>query len=182
MADTDAPSAAEAPADAFAHLEKTETQRVTVRSKTERLTDLARLSERQNADPYTVSRALRSRLREDKRRDHEREQADEAVRERYGLDRGLKLVDVDPGEAKDAWSKVQRSGVELPQDKDSLAAAIVENTKRKAMAATFEVPSPMHSARRHQAAAALGLRRKEERRLPAAGLVVYGSSGEDDDE
>lgn len=197
--DTDAPSASEPPTDAFAHLEKNQHQRLTLLSKSERLTDLSRLSDRAGADPYTVSRALRARAREERRKDRERELADEAVRERYGLDSGLKLVAVDEvgaeEEVKEAWNSKRRShrAVEIPQDKESLASTLVETTKRKAIQAIFDdatAAAPSASSTRKMMAATLGVRkggenqrRREDRSNGRAlGIVAgYGSSSGDDE-
>lgn len=198
--DTDAPSASEPPTDAFAHLEKNQHQRLTLLSKSERLTDLSRLSDRAGADPYTVSRALRARAREERRRDRERELADEAVRERYGLDSGLKLVAVDEvgveEEVKEAWNSKRRShkAVETPQDKESLASTLVETTKRKAIQAIFDDATAAAPSSKRMMAVTLGVRKGSENQRRrensssrsskgrALGIVAgYGSSSGDDE-
>ncbi|KAK4688736.1 hypothetical protein P7C73_g1384, partial [Tremellales sp. Uapishka_1] len=101
--DTEAPSAADAPADPFAHIEKTIDQQTWAKSKTTRLTDLADSSDRLSSDPYLVSSALRRKFREEKRVLLEKQTRDGDVRAKFGLGDDVDLGDEDVEGAEGRW-------------------------------------------------------------------------------
>ncbi|KAG7528987.1 hypothetical protein FFLO_05845 [Filobasidium floriforme] len=108
--DTEGPSAAEPPADAFQALEKSTTQATQAQSKSDRIEALAKLSYRQTSDPYTMSQHLRQRLREEKRVERDRLRVDEDVMSKYGLGMGLEgkgLVRLEPGEAEEEYERAR---------------------------------------------------------------------------
>lgn len=108
--DTEGPSAAEPPADAFQALEKSTTQATQAQSKSDRIEALAKLSYRQTSDPYTMSQHLRQRLREEKRVERDRLRVDEDVKSKYGLGLGLEgkgLVRLEPGEAEEEYERAR---------------------------------------------------------------------------
>lgn len=108
--DTEGPSAAEPPADAFQALEKSTTQATQAQSKSDRIEALAKLSYRQTSDPYTMSQHLRQRLREEKRVERDRVRVDEDVKDKYGLElggMGKGLVRLEPGEAEEEYERAR---------------------------------------------------------------------------
>lgn len=108
--DTEGPSAAEPPADAFQALEKSTTQATQAQSKSDRIEALAKLSYRQTSDPYTMSQHLRQRLREEKRVERDRLRVDEDVKDKYGLElggMGKGLVRLEPGEAEEEYERAR---------------------------------------------------------------------------
>lgn len=131
--DTEAPSASEPPADAFAHLEKTTDQATAAASTQGRLNELAALSDRAAADPYAVSRTLRDRFRADKKVALAKQARDEGIRERFGIAEGVDLGDegVDGGSERWAAARENRG---LPTDAGkgaTLAKTIRANTARR---------------------------------------------------
>lgn len=157
--DTEAPSAAEAPIDAFNHLEKTTEQRKTFTTKTERLTQLYNESARSGEDPYTVSRALRHRFREKKKQDERQEEADEAITSRLGLN--VKLLSQDAEEGKREWGRIQglafdkakgeRKELLNPRSPADLPAVLAKNTTKRAMSLFDPEPSGSLSSTRNKA-------------------------------
>ena len=142
------------PSDPLAQVEKTANQeRRANEVGAPRLNTLQVLSEHYGADPYELSSKVRKKFREDKRVEKRKRDADEAVKEKYGLPTDLKLVDnaeVEEdasrwkGERRD-WearetAKRRRLSAEVGKSpstrlKDtktsSLASALLRNTARK---------------------------------------------------
>ncbi|KAH8079854.1 nuclear mRNA splicing, via spliceosome-related protein [Filobasidium floriforme] len=126
--DTEGPSAAEPPADAFQALEKSTTQATQAQSKSDRIEALAKLSYRQTSDPYTMSQHLRQRLREEKRVERDRLRVDEDVKSKYGLGLGLEgkgLVRLEPGEADEEYERARARRSTL-----AASSAVVSSGKR----------------------------------------------------
>ena len=101
--DTEAPSAAEPPADPFGHLEKTVDQQTWAKAKTSRLSELTDSSSRLSSDPYLVSSALRRRFREEKKVLLEKQGRDDGMRERYGLAEDVDLGDDEIEKGREMW-------------------------------------------------------------------------------
>lgn len=101
--DTEAPSASEAPADPFAHIEKTVDQQTWAKTKQHRLTELQESADRLSSDPYVVSSALRRRFREEKKILLEKQGRDDGLRERYGLHDDVDLGEEDVERARERW-------------------------------------------------------------------------------
>lgn len=113
--DTEAPSAADAPADPFAATEKTIDQQTWAKQKTSRITELADSSDRLSSDPFAVSASLRRKFREEKKVMLEKQGRDEGLREKYGLHEEVDLgeEDVEGGRAKWEAGRERRG---LPTD------------------------------------------------------------------
>ncbi|WVQ79327.1 hypothetical protein IAT38_001424 [Cryptococcus sp. DSM 104549] len=105
--DTEAPSAADASADPFAHVEKTIDQETWKKAGTSRITQLSQHSDRMSSDPYAVSVALRRKFREEKAGLLEKQGRDDSLREKYGLaaDVDLGIEEVEGGEG---WKEGRR--------------------------------------------------------------------------
>ncbi|OXG25427.1 coiled-coil domain-containing protein 130 [Cryptococcus neoformans Ze90-1] len=102
--DTEAPSASDtATADPIAHLEKTIDQQEWAKKGTSRLTELTRQSARLSADPYAVSAALRKKFREEKKVMIEKQDRDDAMKERYGLGEDVDLGDEAVEGGREEW-------------------------------------------------------------------------------
>jgi coiled-coil domain-containing protein 130 len=96
------------PPDAFSTLEKTTTaQNMVNQIQKPRISELADLSDRNNADPYALSLKLRRTFREQKKVDQKRKAAEDALKEKYALPRDLELVAEDDvrEEAKQSWKQ-----------------------------------------------------------------------------
>jgi len=116
--DTEAPSAAEPPADPFGHLEKTIDQQTWAKAKTSRLTELTDASSRLSSDPYLVSLALRRRFREEKKVMLEKQGRDDGLRERFGLAEDVDLGEEDVEFGREKW-EAGRERRGLPVDEMS---------------------------------------------------------------
>lgn len=103
LIDTEAPSAADPPADPFAHIEKTIDQATWAKQNTSRVSELSDLSDRISSDPYLVSSALRRRFREDKKIALEKQGRDDGLRDRYGLHDEVDLGGEDVQLGKEMW-------------------------------------------------------------------------------
>jgi coiled-coil domain-containing protein 130 len=102
--DTEAPSAAEPPADPFAHIEKTIDQQTWAQTKKTRLSELYDASDRLSSDPYLVSSALRRKFRVEKGLMLDRQRRDDEFRDKYGLSLELDLGGETPvGNVKGMW-------------------------------------------------------------------------------
>ena len=120
MADTEAPSASEAPVDPFAHIEKTIDQQTWAKTKQHRLTELQDSADRLSSDPYVVSSALRRRFREEKKILLEKQGRDDGLRERYGLHDDVDLGEEDVEKVRERW-EAGRERRGLPVDDPGLA-------------------------------------------------------------
>lgn len=106
----DSNAASAPPGDAIASLEKTtaaeENLNTVVRP---RISQLASLSERRNADPYALSRTLRNSFRVTKKADKRAREEEAAVRDKFALPAELALVKEDEvrEEAKELWEKAK---------------------------------------------------------------------------
>lgn len=114
-ADTEAPSAADPPADPFAHMEKTIDQATWAKKNTSRVSELSELSDRMSSDPYVVSSALRRRFREDKKIALEKQGRDDGLKDRYGLHDQVDLGVEDVERGKAMW-EAGRERLGLPVD------------------------------------------------------------------
>jgi coiled-coil domain-containing protein 130 len=72
-----------------------------------RLSSLQELSERNSADPYTLSSKLRRKFRAEKKEDRAKQEEETSVRNRYALPEELKLVPEDEvrEEASRGWQE-----------------------------------------------------------------------------
>jgi len=102
------------PSDPLASLEKTtaaETHATQVAAP--RIETLQGLSDHLNSDPYTLSSRLRRSFREEKKVITKKREADDKVKEQYGLPRDLVLLDADDSslkeEASRAWAEERGS-------------------------------------------------------------------------
>jgi coiled-coil domain-containing protein 130 len=110
--DTEAPSAADAPADPFAHIEKTVDQATWAKTNTTRISELSHISDRQSFDPYLVSSALRRRFRQDKKIALEKQLRDDGVKGKYGLHDDVDLGGEDVELGREMW-EAQREAAGL---------------------------------------------------------------------
>ncbi|KAG8680903.1 hypothetical protein FRC09_017886, partial [Ceratobasidium sp. 395] len=102
-----------APLDPLQSLEKSTNQEENyIKHAKPHLEQLQELSAVRSSDPYTLSSRLRKSFRADKHVALRVKASDDAVRERYGLDPSLKLVDANDAllreEAKDGWAEGKR--------------------------------------------------------------------------
>ena len=140
LSDTEAPSAADPPADPFAHIEKTIDQATWAKKNTSRVSELSELSDRMSSDPYVVSSALRRRFREDKKIALEKQGRDDGLKDRYGLHDLVDLGTEDVERGKEMW-EAGRERLGLPVDSGAGAGP---STRREEMdsstRATRETP------------------------------------------
>lgn len=97
--------------DAIASLEKTTAAEENMNSVVRpRISMLSDLSERRNADPYVLSKKLRSTFRETKKAEKRAREEDDSVRNKFSLSAELKLVKEDDvrEEAKEEWQRARR--------------------------------------------------------------------------
>jgi len=98
--------------DPLAALEKsTEAQNHAKNVQLPRLEALQSVSEHYNADPFTLSRLVRKRFREEKKVEKRKRAEDDAVKGRYALPEDLTLVPDDDSirdEARDEFAKARR--------------------------------------------------------------------------
>ncbi|KAF8622577.1 hypothetical protein AX15_006922 [Amanita polypyramis BW_CC] len=94
-------------ADPLAALEKsTEAQNHVTKVQVPRIEALHQVSERYNADPYSHSRRVRKRFREEKKIEKEKQKTDESLKDRYGLPASLTLLEDDESTkqvAREQW-------------------------------------------------------------------------------
>ncbi|KAH8831301.1 DUF572-domain-containing protein [Flagelloscypha sp. PMI_526] len=114
-------STSSAAADPLSSLEKTQTSLTNLKEvQLPRIESLQALSETKTSDPYTLSQKLRKTFREEKRVELKRKAEDDALKDKYGLPKEMKLdreTDETVKEAKEEWVK---------------ARAHVENEERQA--------------------------------------------------
>lgn len=136
LADTEAPSAADPPADPFSATEKTIDQQTWAKTKTSRITELADESDKLSFDPYAVSTSLRRKFREEKKVMLEKQGRDEGLREKYGLHEEVDLGEEDVEDGRARWEAGrERRGLPVEEEAEgSLAGA---------------AGTPVVSARRH---------------------------------
>ncbi|WWD20247.1 hypothetical protein CI109_104723 [Kwoniella shandongensis] len=116
--DTEAPSAAEPPADPFAAVEKTIDQATWAKRGTSRLTELTTASDRLSGDPYRVSTALRRKFREEKKVMLEKQGRDDDLRLKYGLGEEVDLGDEVIERGREMWIVGrERKGLSVEDDK-----------------------------------------------------------------
>ena len=96
------------------------------------------MSDKYNEDPYAASVKARKKFREEKRVEKAKEAVDNAIKLRYGLPAGLKLLEdgsSDVDEAKREWLKARRESTRSRVTKVnsivSLKASILANTTKK---------------------------------------------------
>lgn len=110
IADTEA---AAVPADPLASLEKTtDAQKGLVKAQ-DRLESLQEVSEHYNSDPFSLSSKVRKRFREEKKVEKVKKQADDRIKDRYGLPEALRLIEDDDKAAEDAKAEWARGRREL---------------------------------------------------------------------
>ncbi|ORX37798.1 hypothetical protein BD324DRAFT_641893 [Kockovaella imperatae] len=144
--DTEAPSAAEPPADPFAHIEKTVDQQTWAKTKTSRLTELHQASDRLFGDPYRVSSALRRKFREEKKVTLEKQGRDDDLRERYGLHEEVDLGGENVDLAREKW-EAGRERAGLPVEKELDNEAEGSGVGDISVRATAGTPRPRYSAK-----------------------------------
>ncbi|TFL03897.1 CWC16 protein [Pterulicium gracile] len=97
------------PADPLATLEKTTAAQKDLKEvKAPRIEELQGLSEKLNADPYTLSVKARNRFRQQKRQDAEKQRKLGVIKQKYGLADSLLLEEDDEQArraAQDAWRR-----------------------------------------------------------------------------
>jgi coiled-coil domain-containing protein 130 len=93
--------------DAFAAVEKGISQKAQALSAAQRLDALGDLNDDRWSDPYTHSKRLRKSFRQEKRVRVAVEAKDDAIRDRYGLGRDIKLIEEKPEEARAAAQAFQ---------------------------------------------------------------------------
>lgn len=102
----------EGPVDPLAALEKsTEAQNHMNKVQIPRLEALQSVSDHYGDDPYTLSKLVRKRFREEKKVEKEKQVADDALKGRYGLPETLKLTrDDEDTQARDKeeWERARR--------------------------------------------------------------------------
>ncbi|KAI0806030.1 DUF572-domain-containing protein [Irpex lacteus] len=102
----------EGPVDPLAALEKsTEAQNHMNKVQIPRLEALQSVSDHYGDDPYTLSKLVRKRFREEKKVEKEKQIADDALKGRYGLPETLKLTrDDEDTQARDKeeWERARR--------------------------------------------------------------------------
>lgn len=124
--DTEAPSAADAPADPFAHIEKTIDQQTWVQTKKARLTELQESADRLSSDPYVVSTALRRKFREEKKVMLEKQGRDDGLKEKYGLHDDMDLGDEDVEKSRAIWEAGrERAGLPIEDNTTDSAESSV---------------------------------------------------------
>ncbi|EAU85464.2 hypothetical protein CC1G_06365 [Coprinopsis cinerea okayama7 len=100
------------PLDPLAALEKTTTTEKLINEvQKPRIEALQTVSDRYNADPYTLSSKVRRRFREEKKIEKEKRKADDSLKGQYGLPEELKLLDDNnemKEDAKALWTKAKR--------------------------------------------------------------------------
>jgi len=143
--------------DPLAALEKTTDAKRHMESvQKPRIESLQGVSERFNADPYTLSLKARKKFRQEKKIEQKKRHADDALKGRYGLPTTLSLLEDDEKaikEAKEQWetAKIMQgerelkrrrstsSALSLPSSSSSLNAAeslrtrILQNTAKKSL-------------------------------------------------
>lgn len=131
--DTEAPKPSETEVDAFEALEKDTDQQAVVRLKRNRLDELEEASARQRADPYAVSRALRTKFRAEKKEALAKQVADGEIRERYGLADDIELGDAQVDKGSEWWAAArERRGLPVEEKKpEDLGKTIRKNTSRR---------------------------------------------------
>ena len=150
-ADTEAPSAADAPVDPFAHIEKTIDQQTWAKTKAHRLTELQDSADRLSSDPYLVSMALRRRFREEKKVLLEKQGRDDGLRERYGLHDEVDLGEEDVEKARERWEAGrERRGlpVDEPTDAEASVRAVVGTPRARVEARVESAADLAHVLRR----------------------------------
>lgn len=126
------------PADPLASLEKTtDAQKGLVKAQ-DRLESLQEVSEHYNSDPFSLSSKVRKRFREEKKVEKAKKQADDKIKDRYGLPETLSLIEDDAKAAEDAKEQFARGRRELE---------LRETSKRRKLA--IEITTiPSSSSRR----------------------------------
>ncbi|KAF9520887.1 hypothetical protein BS47DRAFT_1323445 [Hydnum rufescens UP504] len=103
------------PTDAFASVEKTTAAESNLTNVIKpRLSSLADLSDRRNADPYALSSKLRRSFREIKKADTRIRAEEDGLRDKFGLPKELDLIKEDEvrEEAKEEWERGAENGSE----------------------------------------------------------------------
>ncbi|KAJ6544833.1 DUF572-domain-containing protein [Mycena vulgaris] len=127
------------PVDPLASLEKTtDVQKGLVKTQ-DRLESLQEVSEHYNSDPFSLSSKVRKRFREEKKVEKAKKQADDKIKDRYGLPETLSLIEDDAKAAEDAKEQWARGRRELE---------LRESTKRRKLAVEITtIPSASSSQR-----------------------------------
>ena len=101
-------------ADPLAALEKsTDAQNNLVAVQIPRIESLYKVSDHYNSDPYSMSAKIRKRFRQEKKAKLVQKEADDIIKDRYGLPESLKLVADDPLMTQDAKSQWEKGRQEL---------------------------------------------------------------------
>ena len=119
-------------------MEKTIDQATWAKQNTTRISELSEISDRQSADPYVVSAALRRRFREEKKIILEKQDRDDGLRGRFGLHDDVDLGGEDVELGKEMW-EAQRERAGLPIE--ASPAQMGESSTRAIKGTPTSVPS-----------------------------------------
>ncbi|KAJ7158920.1 DUF572-domain-containing protein [Mycena filopes] len=130
--------AAATPVDPLVSLEKTTDAKKGLVKAQDRLESLQEASEHYNSDPFALSSKVRRRFREEKKVEKAKKQADDRIKDRYGLPESLTLIEDDDKAAQDARAEWARGRRELE---------LRESSKRRKLAVEITT-IPSSSSRR----------------------------------
>ena len=142
------------PVDPLAALEKTtDAQAHATKVQAPRIEQLEDLSAHYNDDPYTHSQRARKRFRAEKKVEQARDEADKALKEKYGLPSELALERADDAgavaEARDEWtrSRVARAGEDASRKRKlALEAPVLPAPPRRGSSSSVSLESAASSA------------------------------------
>lgn len=153
--------------DAFASVEKTLSQKAQALNAAQRLEALEAVNDDRWSDPYEHSKRLRRSFREEKKVRQVVEKQDEAIRDRYGLSREIKLESEKPEEAREAARvfKNGRRAIEAADEGkkrrrvDSAATTPADSLKSRLLAQTRQSSDPFASLASSRPTLLVGVRR-----------------------
>lgn len=136
------------PADPLATLEKTTAAQKDMKEvKAPRIEELQGLSDKLNADPYTLSVKARNRFRQQKRQDAEKQRKLGVMKEKYGLADSLLLEEDDEQArrvAKNAWrrGRAELTSVNRNQRKDPTRTSLFSSPSSSGANRPTGAPAP----------------------------------------
>lgn len=126
-----------APVDPLAALEKTtDAEHHLVTVQVPRLESLQNVSEYYGADPYSLSKKVRKRFREEKKIEQQKQKEDDQLKGRYGLPETLNLLKDDAATRQDARKEWLRSRQQHTRDE--------RVKRRKLLGRPISLPSSKH--------------------------------------
>lgn len=167
--------------DAFAALEKGESQRDEQVSRQARLDELEDASDRIAGDPYEVNARLRKKLRAEKAEMLRGQAADDATRERFGLNDDVHLGPTREGDGDLYKEVVKAQGPGWSKEaagKEALAKRVRNNTARRMDA--FETHTPRIRLKRAKTPPPKEPPEQKKSALGLGGLAAYGSDSDSD--